>query len=152
MQELFLTLMRLVIPEPGADPVKDYRWRLTIAGLVLTNSFGTVLAVLLALGAIPVVSHGFASADAMVVVQKQWAETQQKNQQQFDALQTSQLDTKIMDTLTRQCGAIKAKSMGNTDPNLDSVVRFMTERLNEELDTFYNLAGHQYRLPGCEEL
>ena len=140
MGQFFWNLAGWLAPPPvDADAQQLRRWRVTVAVVTMTNTVGTIGAVVLALGLVPFITSGFAPAAKLEGTQLQLAQ-----------LQVNQLDTKILDTRTRQCDA--GRKRANGDPEAENAVRFATGRLQEQLNEFFKLTGRTYRLPDCSEV
>lgn len=134
MKEFFTAIFLGLLPPREGHGSQVYRWRVTVAVMVMANAFAISGFSALAFGMVPMFFHGFAKADDVTTVK-----------QQFSVIQTNQLDAKILDTRTRQCRAILGKN--------ESALQFATERLQAELNDYQTLTGgRRYRLPGCEEL
>jgi hypothetical protein len=133
MKEFLTWVCAGLVPPHGTEGNDVYRWRVTVAVMIMANSFGIIGLSAVAFGFAPVLFHGFASADAVHSVREQFAQ-----------IQTNQLDAKIMDTRTRQCRAIVTKN--------ETALQFATERLQAELNEYMALTNKRYRLPECSEV
>lgn len=157
--KLLVLLFGWLVPPEDADGNRLARWRVTVAVFVMANTLGIFGVAALALGVFPLVFPGFVRADNIDQINGKISAVQVQQQQQIAAaqsqiaqVQVNQLDSKIIETRSRLCGAVKARAAGKPNPDLDSVIRFATERQQEELDQYWNLTRRVYRLPRCEEL
>ncbi len=149
---LLQALWRMMTPPPAdADGNRVRRWRVVVQVVTMSNAFGTVAFVMLAIGAVPAVTLGFAPAVKLDGMQSQIDAGKETQRQQFAQLQQNQLDQQIMATRTRQCEAMKQRDKGV--PDADQALRFATDRLQEKLDAYFHLTnGRAYRLPDCSEV
>lgn len=123
----------ILVPPANGDTQSVYRWRVAVSSFVLVLSVALSIQTALVWGyfAGTVIGFpGFARADTVSDI--------------FAAvhlIQTSQLDTKILDDQTRFC---KAQVTGNGDAMRETQIR-----LYAELDKWRALTNNEYRLPGC---
>lgn len=154
MEQLLLLLGRalrwLLPPAADAEGHLVRRWRVTVVVVTMTNSAVTGTFIALALGAVPVLFGGFAPAKVVDDLRAKNGLVQRDQEAQLAQLQENQLDSKILDTRTRQCRAIDERKKGNE--LAEQAVQFATVRLQEQLDDFWNLTKRVYRLPACSEV
>lgn len=149
--EVFCWIVRFLTPPPvNASPERLWRWRVKVAVITMSNSAVTAVFIALALGAAPALFAGFTTQDKVKAVRDEFAAVQGSQQLQLLQVQKNQLDTKILETRTRQCAAIKQRDKGV--PGAEPALEFATERIQEELDDFYRLVHQRYRLPDCSEV
>ena len=135
MGDFLFWVLRGLVPPHDAEGNAVYRWRVMLVVIVMSNSLGIVVGTILSLGIVPAVFQGFAHTRDVVEMG-----------QQFSDVQRNQLDSKILDTRTRQCASIATKNQG--------ALLFATARLQGELEAWSRLTQGRdpYRLPPCEEL
>lgn len=148
---LFRFIWRMIgAPPLGAEEPRLWRWRLSITVLVMTNLSVTSFVVLVAIGAAPWLFSGFAPNARVTAIAARSDAGDAAQQRLFEQIQTAQLDQQIMDARTRQCAASAARD--KDAPDAEQALRFATERVQEKLDEYWRIAGHQYRLPDCSEV
>lgn len=119
-------------PAPDADPKYVTRWRNNVSSTLFLLVVAVTLSNLLALGVIPFLFPGFALANDL-----------QKQVQIATQIRIEQLDTKLFDTRGRQCAAMVNK---NT-----AAVQSETQRLQDKLNEYQDVAKRVYRVPNCDE-
>lgn len=131
-------LIERLIPPIDADPEHQYRWRLTMAVLMVITPVTLGLHIALACGYLKPFYPGFASAAAV----------DQANATLSTVL-SNQDETKIITARTNQCKAEKG-----TDPNRQLLLDTAREELRKATVDWQKDAGSStpYPIPGCEEL
>lgn len=156
MVKVILLLFGWLIPPLNPNGNELLKWRVTVGVVAMANSVAIGGAVALALGAVPILFPGFVKNTELMELKSTVTAKAQTQDNTLRSLQTNQLDSKILDTRSRQCGAEKAKekaqAAGLDDSFNAGVLSFTTQRLYEELRDYYALTQQEYRLPRCNEL
>jgi hypothetical protein len=154
--EKFLLLFGWLIPPLNPTGNELLKWRVTVGVVAMANSVAIGCTVALALGAVPLLFPGFVKNTELTELKTQISSKAQQQDGKLQLLQVNQMDSKILDIRSRQCGAEKARekaiAAGQDTSFNQGVLSFTTERLYELLRDYYSLTGAQYRLPKCEEL
>ena len=140
----------LLPPLPGASPeiVHQFHWRVVI--VTAGNSIVTGAFLAVSFGAVPFISGGFAARDDLDKAKATITQSLDFQSGQWREVRRAQVDSKIFDIRVRQCSAIKARDRGQEGADL--VVQFATERLQEQLQAYWDLTRMRYRVPDCSEV
>lgn len=131
---MFEAFWSWLFPEPAQGEAKQvFRWRQAVSLAILILGGAVALEDVLAWGFVPVIYPGFASASQVKGVWNSLVE-----------VRASQVERSILDARERQCNAQRE---GNVD-----ALQFVTQRLNENLLSYQQVAKRDYRVPECSEL
>jgi len=142
--ELVRIVAELIIPGRGASPQKQQRYRLTMAIMTLSSLLGLVAFIMLALGWIPPMFSGFASARTMQQFQLQdrahWRQVSAWESEDRREWALSSADSLL------QMDQVRCKL---PEGQLRQLYDALIQRRREE---YRRLTGRPYRLPDCRDL
>jgi hypothetical protein len=127
-----LELAQNLIPPHDGDPEKIYRWRVFLAGTVITVAAAVGVHIALACGFLPVLFSGFASASDVASLSRQQED-----------MRVEIVGDSIYNMRKDQC---VSQSAGNLQ-----AAQSQDQRIREKRDLYRQLTrGREYDLPPCE--
>jgi len=137
MFEVVQWIIAALVPPVDADPAHQYRWRLTVAALMIVTPLSLAAHIWLACGYARPWFSGFAQQSALDDVDVT-----------LETILAKQTEQHILTFREKQCAAMKS-----TDPDAPIVKGYALEGLQNSLNDWRNEhAGHDYRLPSCDEM
>ena len=137
-------LFNLLIPPLDADPAHQYRWRLTIAALMMGVIIALFSHIALACGRIPYLFSGFATSAALKESADAQAQSLNLANAKMDRILQRETKRAILENRGKECMAITAKNWSARD--------YALANLQDALNDWRSQTGGDYRLPGCDEL
>ena len=137
MVQIFQWLIALLVPPIDADPEHQYRWRLTVAALMVVTPLSLAAHIWLACGYARPLFSGFAQQSALDGVDVT-----------LTTILAKQTEHDILAFREKQCAAMKSP-----DPDAPIVKGYALEGLQTALNDWRNEHdNHDYRLPSCDEM
>ena len=137
MVDLFWSVLQALVPPIDADPVHQYRWRVTVAAMLALIAVGETIHIGLECGYFRPYYSGFAQESDFL-----------RAEDKLDTLIASGVEGDILGYRGKECGALKS-----TDPDAAQVRSFSLGQLQKALEAWKDSHdGSDYRLPSCEEM
>lgn len=132
---------RSLIPDFGADPKKQYRWRLRMALVVCITFLGLNTVTLLAFGGVPTIFAGFATTESVQQLASDLNRKLDTVAEDRKRERARNIDKDVLDLRTKHCDAKSVEAR-----------QLYWSKISELVQEYATLTGKTYPLPSCADL